>query len=719
MELTIDQALQRGVTAHREGKLQEAEKLYRAILEVQPLHPDGNHNLGLIALAVDRFDESLHLFKNALEANPQIEQFWLSYLEALVKGNQYGTAKEILLGAEKAGFFGEKFEALRQQLQIPPEDSQPPKSELARLLKCYQTGKHDEAEKLAAVMTQRFPRHQFGWKILGALAGRRGRTTEALDANERAVKLVPEDAEAHNNLGVTLRQLGRLEESSHSFRRAIALESKFSEAYDNLGTTLQELGKLEQAEVCVKQAIELKPDHADSHYNLGNTLRELGRLEDAASSYRQAIALEPGYSEAHNNLGATFKELMKLDKSEIHLRQAIAINPDFTEAHNNLGNTLKELDRLEESEASFKQAIAINPDFVEAHNNLGNTLQELDRLEESEASLRRAIELKPDYAEAYNNLCSILSGLGRRDEAMACLEQALLLKPYYPEAHYNLGYSLSKSGRLEDAVVSYKHAIALKNDYVDAHFNLGYTLSKLGRRGDAAASYSQAISLQPDHAEAKHMLSALLGETTRSAPRIYVEKLFDHYADEFDHMLINELEYRTPQLIAQLITTNLNEHSLGRVLDLGCGTGLNGVEIRRFCEYLEGIDLSKRMLEKAKERNVYDKLSRLDISNYLATEELKFDCIVCTDVFIYVGDLSEVFQLIKLRNKLSGKFAFSTEHNENQDFFLEQSGRFSHSKQYIEDLCTTFKFKLSHFEKYVLRKENNQDITGGLYLLEF
>ena len=129
--------------------------------------------------------------------------------------------------------------------------------------------------------------------------------------------------------------------------------------------------------------------------------------------------------------------------------------------------------------------------------------------------------------------------------------------------------------------------------------------------------------------------------------------------------------------------------------------------------------MSKRMLEKAKERNVYDKLSRLDISNYLATEELKFDCIVCTDVFIYVGDLSEVFQLIKLRNKLSGKFAFSTEHNENQDFFLEQSGRFSHSKQYIEDLCTTFKFKLSHFEKYVLRKENNLDISGGLYLLEF
>ena len=75
MELTIEQALQQGVAAHKAGKLEEAERLYRAILQSQPLHPDANHNLGLIAVAVNTAEAALPLFKTALEANPKIEQF--------------------------------------------------------------------------------------------------------------------------------------------------------------------------------------------------------------------------------------------------------------------------------------------------------------------------------------------------------------------------------------------------------------------------------------------------------------------------------------------------------------------------------------------------------------------------------------------------------------------------------------------------------------------
>ena len=84
MELTIEQALQQGVTAHKEGKLQDAERLYRAILQSQPKHPDANHNLGLIAISVDQIEAALLLFKTALEANAKIEQFWLSYIDALI-----------------------------------------------------------------------------------------------------------------------------------------------------------------------------------------------------------------------------------------------------------------------------------------------------------------------------------------------------------------------------------------------------------------------------------------------------------------------------------------------------------------------------------------------------------------------------------------------------------------------------------------------------------
>ena len=96
MELTIEQALQQGVAAHREGKFQDAERLYRAILQSQPGHPDANHNLGVLAVAFNRADSALPLFKAALEANPKIEQFWLSYIDALIKEQQFDIAKQVI-----------------------------------------------------------------------------------------------------------------------------------------------------------------------------------------------------------------------------------------------------------------------------------------------------------------------------------------------------------------------------------------------------------------------------------------------------------------------------------------------------------------------------------------------------------------------------------------------------------------------------------------------
>ena len=125
------------------------------------------------------------------------------------------------------------------------------------------------------------------------------------------------------------------------------------------------------------------------------------------------------------------------------------------------------------------------------------------------------------------------------------------------------------------------------------------------------------------------------------------------------------------------------------------------------------------MLSEAKKKNIYSKLVKQDILTYLSNAVLHFDYFVATDVFIYVGDLSDVFRLIKSRNKTGGKLAFSTEDSDGDGFSLEQSGRYSHSKKYIESLCKKFDYELSHFEIQVLRKEKNQYIKGGLYLLNF
>ena len=116
MELTIEQALQQGVAAHREGKLQEAERLYRAILQSQPSHPDANHNLGVLAVSVNKADAALPLFKTALEANPKIEQFWLSYIDALIKTEKFENAKQAIEQAKTQGVDAEKLNVLEAQL---------------------------------------------------------------------------------------------------------------------------------------------------------------------------------------------------------------------------------------------------------------------------------------------------------------------------------------------------------------------------------------------------------------------------------------------------------------------------------------------------------------------------------------------------------------------------------------------------------------------------
>ena len=442
MELTIEQALQQGVKAHKEGKLEEAEKLYKAILQAQPAHADANHNLGAIAVAVNKIDLALPLFKAALEANPKIEQFWLSYIDALIKENQLETAQNVLTESRNAGLVSDKLDVLEAQvtqikqsaLPKSPERKKsltlkekrkkiaeskqqkkqakgknannlsPSQSQIYNLSEHFQNGRYDEAEKLAMSMIREFPKYQFGWKVLGAVLARTCRNSEAIKAIQTAVTLSPQDTETHYNLGNTFKELCRLEEAEASYKQAIALKPDFSEAHYNLGYTLKELGRLEEAEASYKQAIVLKPNFSEAHSNLGGTLQNLGRLEEAEASYRQAIALKHDYAKAHCHLGITLQKLGRLDEAKASYTQAIAFKPDYAEAHSNLGATLQELGRLEEAEASLRQAILLKPDLAEAHNNMGVALQDKGDPDAAVDSYKQAIKIKPDYTEAWNNL---------------------------------------------------------------------------------------------------------------------------------------------------------------------------------------------------------------------------------------------------------------------------------------------------------------------------
>ena len=227
MELTIEQVLQRGVAAHKEGKLQEAERFYQTILKSQPSHPDANHNLGVLAVSVNKAEAALPLFKAALDANPYIEQFWLSYIDALMKKNQL-------------------------------EDA-------------------EVASKKALDLKQDFIKVNL---YLSGILLNLGRLEEAEASSRQAISLKPEYAEAHNNLGIALQKLGRLEEAETSYRQAISLKPEYAEAHNNLGNTLKEFGRLEEAMSCYTKAIELNPRLSESSKNLVQLLTSYAPHEE-------------------------------------------------------------------------------------------------------------------------------------------------------------------------------------------------------------------------------------------------------------------------------------------------------------------------------------------------------------------------------------------------------------------------------------------------------
>jgi predicted TPR repeat methyltransferase len=319
----------------------------------------------------------------------------------------------------------------------------------------------------------------------------------------------------------------------------------------------------------------------------------------------------------------------------------------------------------------------------------------------------------------YYNIGNTFLDQGKLDKAIGSYNTAVSIKPDYAEALYNMGNALRAKLLFDEAIKVYKKAIKIDTNYLDAHNNLGNSFLEQGKIDEARDSFKKVISINPDHESAKHMLSSLSGDTPKTAPKQYVESLFDGYAAKFENSLTGNLGYNIPELVTDLLVKLNRKKSLGSVLDLGCGTGLLGTEIKNYCSNLEGIDLSDRMLKIADQKQVYSSLSKIDIVEYLSSEKLNFDYFIALDVFIYVGDLYEIFRLIKSKNKKSGKLVFSTEHTEKDGYHLLQTGRYSHSKSYIESLCKEFGYEISHFAISDLRKERKVYLEGGIYMLEF
>jgi tetratricopeptide (TPR) repeat protein len=391
-EDTLAQALQ----YHRAGHLDQAEHLYRQILEADPAQAEVWFNLGDACLTRGRFDDAVTNYQRAVDLGPP---------NAAAHNN---------LGVSFA-----------------------------------QLGKSDQAVACLRQAIQCQPDYAEAHNNLGIVLSQQGKLTEAFHCYQQALRINPNYAEAHSNLGLVLGSLGKLAEAISCHQRALAINPAFAGAQNNLHQAWTARERLTQEMANYQLSRGYMLDSAAAYNDLGLVLKSQGRLTEAIASFQEALQHRPDFAEAHNNLGVTFKERGNTAEATASLRQALALKPGLVEASNNLGTILESMGNLDEASAYYHQALRGRPDFAEVHNNLGVVLNKQGKHQEALDHYHRALQLKPDYGDAHHNLGTVLVDLGRLSEGVASYERALKLKPDYVEAHLGRAQAWLQMGDFE------------------------------------------------------------------------------------------------------------------------------------------------------------------------------------------------------------------------------------------------------------------------------
>jgi predicted TPR repeat methyltransferase len=394
--------------------------------------------------------------------------------------------------------------------------------------------------------------------------------------------------------------------------------------------------------------------------------------------------------------------------------------------------------------------LVTDPNHPHALHYAGVLAHQQGRSHEAIALIERSLSLDPNRADCYSNLGIILQSTGRLNEAIDACRRAIAIDPSHANAHSNLGVLLRATGDPLGAETAYRTAIELNPEHIDAYTNLGILLNGLRRTEEAAACYCRVITLRPRHREARrllalahstlgeidkaaqifeewleeepsdpiagHMLAACTGrDVPERASNEFVERTFDSFASSFESKL-QLLSYRAPALVAAM----LEDSRLGRsrnldVLDAGCGTGLCGPMVVPYARRLYGVDLSGGMLAHAKEKNVYNELTKAELTDYLLSHREAFDLIVSADALVYFGDLTNVIAATAAALRPTGLFVFTLEHSGKSKpvtgFRLERHGRYSHACAYVESVLVSAGLE-PRVEQAELRLESGVPVAG-------
>jgi predicted TPR repeat methyltransferase len=402
----------------------------------------------------------------------------------------------------------------------------------------------------------------------------------------------------------------------------------------------------------------------------------------AEDIYRQVLEVAPDYPAAVHFAGVLAHQRGKSAEAEALIERSLTLESDRADWHSNLGIVLRDRLKLDEAAAAFRDAIAIDPTHANALSNLGVVLRAQGKLAESEAAYRAAIEVDPEHSDAYANLGILLNSQRRIHEAVLCFCKVITFRPRHPEA---------------------RRLLAL------AHCTLGET-------DKAVAVFEEWLQEEPGQPIALHMLAACSGhDVPERASDGFVEKTFDSFARSFDSKLA-KLHYRAPALVAGALAETGVAASKGLdVLDAGCGTGLCGPLIEPYARRLVGVDLSARMLDQARARNVYDELVKGELTAFLRDVDAAYDVIVSADTLCYFGPLHEVAAAAAAALRPGGRFVFTVEEliggESDPGYSLSPHGRYAHARDYVERVLAAANLR-STIASAELRLEAGDPVAG-------
>jgi len=314
MKLTLEQALQKGIEARKNGQIQKANKHFTDILGVQPRHAHANHNMGLLAESAGNAKAALVFFKTALESHPKNNQFWLRYIGALIKLDHINDAQDALSQAQNNGIKSvgvDRLEHIISDIQANKEKPQdPPLNQQRDIISAYTKGHLQHALTDATSALKAYPHSVILCNIAGAACAGLLQFDRAIDYYQIAIKLNPKFVEAHYNMASALQKKGDLKGAIKAYKQAVLIKPDYADAFYNLANTLKDMGELGAAIKSYKQAIKINPDLHNAHNNMGNALKDMGKLTAAIESYKRAIKINSSHEDAYRNLGKSLQNVV-------------------------------------------------------------------------------------------------------------------------------------------------------------------------------------------------------------------------------------------------------------------------------------------------------------------------------------------------------------------------------------------------------------------------